>query len=305
MIQGRDSRIPQKEDILSKVTELQIYKHYFPDLPIGVVTSSPFREDGTPSFIIRVKDSYTYFMDYGTGEKGDVISFVKKIYPELTHDQLLLKVKEDLSSGYVPPVEYCKRNVVIDLLIKRRDFTPGDLTFWERFGVTANTLRLFRVTPISFFWVNGTRFTCTEPAYAYDIGGEYKIYRPTKADYRFIAGGVKIQGIDLLPDTHDILIIQKSYKDVMVCYEYGYPAIAPQSETSPIPEDIMRDLKTRFKRIVILYDNDEAGLKAADELSKKYDLEYIYLDKAKDLSDHVQEFGKEVTKDILEKLLND
>ena len=306
MFQSRSAEVPLRIDILEEYSELQIYRHYFPDIPIGEVTSSPFREDKTPSFIIRVKGDHTYYHDYALGETGDVISFVSNVYPELDRDELLLQITRDLNNGEVPDVTYVKKNPIKkDLKIKRREYTKGDLAFWEQYGITQKTLRLFRVSPISYYWINETRFTCEEPAYAYDLGGEYKVYRPTKVDYRFIAGGVKIQGIDLLPQTHDILIIQKSYKDVMLCYEFGYPAMAPQSETCPIPSDIMDDIKQRFKRVVILYDNDEAGIKAATQLSEQYDLEKIFLTEAKDLSDHVLLHGKEYTKNTLKELLDE
>tara|TARA_R100001463_G_scaffold26997_6_gene62850 strand:- start:3028 stop:3951 length:924 start_codon:yes stop_codon:yes gene_type:complete len=306
MFQVRDKEIPLRKDILDEYSELQIYRHYFPDIPIGMITSSPFREDKTPSFIIRVKDDHTYYHDYALGETGDVMSFVSNVYPELDRDELLKQIAKDLNNGEVPDVTYVKKNPIKkDLKIKRREYTKGDLAFWNQYGITKKTLDLFRVAPIAYYWINDTRFTCSEPAYAYDLGGEYKVYRPTKEDYRFIAGGIKIQGIDLIPQTHDILIIQKSYKDVMLCYEFGYPAMAPQSETCPISSDIITDIKQRFKRIVILYDNDEAGKKSAKTLSEQYDLECIFLTEAKDLSDHVLLHGKEYTHDTLKELLNE
>jgi DNA primase len=81
--------------------------------------------------------------------------------------------------------------------------------------------------------------------------------------------------------------------------------MAPQSETCPISSDIITDIKQRFKRIVILYDNDEAGIKSAKTLSEQYNLESIFLIEAKDLSDHVLLHGKEYTHNTLKELLNE
>ena len=68
----------------------------------------------------------------------------------------------------------------------------------------------------------------------------------------------------------DYLVITKSLKDVMVLYEYGIPAIAPNSETIFVTEAQYQKLKNRFKRIYLFYDSDYAGITSMNQIRKKY-----------------------------------
>jgi DNA primase len=91
----------------------------------------------------------------------------------------------------------------------------------------------------------------------------------------------------------------------MVLYQYGYPAIAPQGENVPITEEFMTLLKKKFERVVLFYDNDEAGIKAAKKIVNKHKVENIILPvtDAKDISDYVKDFGFHNGKLIMEILL--
>ena len=64
----------------------------------------------------------------------------------------------------------------------------------------------------------------------------------------------------------------------------------------------MNDLKARFKKILILFDNDETGIKKAQEYSNKYNLIQFVIDSkfnAKDISDAVKLNGFDVIKNWL------
>ena len=41
----------------------------------------------------------------------------------------------------------------------------------------------------------------------------------------------------------------------------GISAISPSSESTFLPDKVLEQLKKRFKRIIILFDRDEAGVK--------------------------------------------
>ena len=97
-----------------------------------------------------------------------------------------------------------------------------------------------------------------------------------------------IQGWEQLPESGDLLIITKSYKDVMLLYEYNIPAIAPNGEYVIISEEVINSLKKRFKNIFILFDNDLAGVKNSHKYKKAYnDIPIIFLKRkySKDISD--------------------
>jgi 5S rRNA maturation endonuclease (ribonuclease M5) len=84
----------------------------------------------------------------------------------------------------------------------------------------------------------------------------------------------------------------------------GFHAVASASETTFIPEDILNNLKSKWKNVVILYDRDAAGMQNARQYSKQYGLDAIFVHKkfkAKDVSDAVKANGFVVVKNWLTK----
>jgi DNA primase len=80
-------------------------------------------------------------------------------------------------------------------------------------------------------------------------------------------------------------------------------SIAPDSENSMIAESVIIKLKTKYKKVIVLFDNDEAGIKSMLKYKERYDLDYINLDFEKDLSDTVKKYGVDFTRDVLLKLI--
>lgn len=77
----------------------------------------------------------------------------------------------------------------------------------------------------------------------------------------------------------------------MCLYEMGFYAISPSSETTFIPEDILKSLKSKWRRIIILFDRDKTGMQKSREYSKRYKFDALFVNKrfnAKDISDAVK-----------------
>lgn len=115
-----------------------------------------------------------------------------------------------------------------------------------------------------------------------------------------------IQGAHMIPKNGgDLLVITKSLKDVMVFYELGITAIAPNSENLFVSDKQLEKLKKYFKNIVVFYDNDIAGVSGMNKIKKSYpELKFIFIPRkyeAKDISDYYKKYGKEKTL----KLIND
>jgi DNA primase len=132
--------------------------------------------------------------------------------------------------------------------------------------------------------------------YAYKVYDKFKIYRPLASKYtkwRTNLTNRHVQGLAELPkEGGNLLIITKSLKDVMCLYEMGFNAIAASSETTFIPEDILKSLRKKWKHIVIIYDRDKTGMKTAREYSKQFGLDAVFVHKkfkAKDVSDAVRD----------------
>lgn len=295
--------------ILSKVTEYDIYAKYIGEFKVGMIYNSPFRKDKNPSFGIfySKRTDQLLFKDHGTGECGNVIKFVQLYtgitnYPDILKDivnRLNISNSTKLTTTqYKPPTE-----TVIGIV--RQNFTETDKKYWSQFNIDINTLKKFNVFSIKYYLCNGVVkgiYKDTNPMYAYKVYNNFKIYRPLGDKYTKWRNNLTeydIQGYEQLPQKGDTLIITKSMKDVMCLYKIGIPAISPSSESTFIPDKCLEELKTRFKRILILFDRDVAGVKYLRKISKKTGLEPLLINKkfnAKDVSDAIKLNGFETIK---------
>jgi DNA primase len=312
--------------ILEKVSEYDLYSHYMGEpIPIGKPISSPFREDKHPSFcfFIGKKDKKLMWKDFATGESGDIVQFVKNIFQD-TNGNAIKRIIKDIEDGKVNSTEEGKsfkksfNKIKTIITVKRKNFIEEDDIYWKQFNINRDVLKEFEVFPISNFWVNDEyqpyTYTKNNPIYAYKVYDKFKIYRPLspniKNKWRSNLGQYDIQGWKQLPEKEKIIIITKSLKDVMVLYSFGYNAIAVNSENVYLPEKAVKELRERFKEILLFYDNDESGRLGSDKMSKKYNLKQIFIPssyntlfKAKDISDFYKEFGKNKTKELLKELI--
>lgn len=288
--------------ILSKVTEYDIYAKYIGQFKVGMIYNSPFRKDKNPSFGIYYskRTKQLLFKDHGTGECGNVIKFVSLFTGKTEYSDILSDIVDKLnitnntklvsSKQYIPPTE-----TVIGVV--RQEFTDVDINYWKQFNISINTLKKFNVNSIKYYLCNGIvkgTYKRENPMYAYKVYNNFKIYRPLADKYtkwRNNLTDYDIQGYEQLPQKGDILFITKSMKDIMCLYEMGYPAVSPSSESTFLPKDVLEQLKTRFKRIIILFDRDVAGVKRSRKLSRETGLEAMFINKkfkAKDISDAVK-----------------
>lgn len=299
--------------ILSKVSEYDIYAHYLGQFKVGAIYNSPFRKDKNPSFGIYYskRTKQLLFKDHGTGECGNIVKFVS-LYTGLTNYNDILKdivkqlnittdTKLDSSKQYIPSSE-----TVIGIV--RQKFTPTDINYWSQFNISEKTLKKFNVNSIKYYLCNGIVkgiYKEDNPMYAYKVYNNFKIYRPLADKYTKWRNNLTeydIQGYAQLPSKGDTLIITKSMKDIMCLYEMGIPAISPSSESTFIPNDILEGLKKRFKRIIILFDRDNAGVKYLRKMSLKTGLEGLLVHKkfkAKDISDAIKANSFEEIKEWL------
>lgn len=80
--------------------------------------------------------------------------------------------------------------------------------------------------------------------------------------------------------------------------------IAPDSENTMIRANIVDDLKSKYQRILTLFDNDDAGIAAMKKYKEIYDIDYVYFDLEKDVADAVKVHGVSVVKHKLVPLIN-
>jgi DNA primase len=70
-----------------------------------------------------------------------------------------------------------------------------------------------------------------------------------------------------------------------------------------IGEKAIGEFQQYYQKIIVLFDNDEPGIKAAERYKVKYGLNYIILPMEKDLSDSVKMHGIDKVREVLFPLL--
>ena len=313
-----------KEYILKNLTQEQILEHY---LGVPIVFNkkicSPLRRDTNPTCGFRYAPSGDlYFRDFSGHFAGNAFNVVEYIYG-CNFNQALEIIAKDFklrsSDSKISKVNYNYQSVKesqqrnTEINIKVRAFNSDDKDYWSGFGISKATLLHFNVFPCEVVWLNGNvvyRYTKDDPAYAYRFDeGIYKIYFPRRSKMRFMCNTNVMQGKAQLKDTENFVILTKSMKDVMCLYEFGIPAVAPQSESVYPTENSIEVLKNRFNKVYTFYDFDYAGIKMAAEISRLYNIEPLFLTNgrfntvdygAKDWSDFVQNHGKQYATMLVE-----
>jgi len=313
-----------EENIFKKISEYDIFSYYIPNFKaLNKVFLSPLRQDNNPSCSIQEYQGKLFYKDFGSNDNFTAIAFVMAKFNVKYYEALSIisadfglglhsKTIEASSMGYIglANVPQKKAPKVIKLRIKRRKWNSTiDKKYWGECGISKKTLSYFNVVPISHLWINFNCFKIknTSPSYAYiEDKGIYKILSPY-SQYKWVTNcnSSYIQGWNQLPEKGELLIITKSKKDVMLLYEYNYNSIAPQSENTTINLDKMMELKNRFTRIIVFFDNDEPGLSAGEIYEALYEIDMIHIPITgpKDISDYRKKYGDIKAKQLLKELL--
>lgn len=312
------------DELISNIGDYNIYAYYLgTSFKVGCPMHSPLRsKDNNPSFCIfySSKNNKLLYKDFGTGDSGDCIQFVKNYYRLNSSKEAKFKIITELSNNIPHVGKSFKFEPILaeektKFTLEEQSFTTYDLKYWNSYCVSIPTLNKYRVVSVAKLYVKDIllwTYSPENPIFGYKIKDSIKCYRPFGGKgykFRTNCSIYDIQGIEQLPKKSDLLIITKSMKDVMVLYELGYISIAPNSEGASIPTDIMLDLKERFTNIIILYDNDKAGIQTSTKLASIYNLKCIYIPteyKCKDVSDLVYtNQNTDKTKEIIKQLINE
>jgi hypothetical protein len=313
------------KDLLKLTTEYDIYSFYIGEqFNIGRIMRSPLRQDIHPSFGVFKSSIRGNLMwkDQATGKTGNVVMFVcEKL--NISYEEALKQILSDIEKGNIKTtkigksIEESYKNIKTTISIQKKNFTETDDNYWEQYFITREILKKFDVFPILSFWVNDIPsnlfYSKEQPLYAYQVFDKFQIYCPLgtrKNKFRTNTTIYDIHGLEQLPKYGKLLIITKSKKDVMVLDRLGYNAIAPCGENTPIPKVIIDELKKRFNRIIILYDNDKAGLEGAKKLAEEHQLKYVYIPidyymmfKIKDISDFIRQYKVTRTRELLKEII--
>lgn len=275
--------------------------------------------DSVPSMVIFCRGDRYFFKDFSTDIGGDSTFFVSKIF-SISKGEAINKIITDYKAhlsnkGYSNTPTIKQRSSYALESYDTRGWTQRDADYWLEYGIDSYILEEYNVKPLSSFTFSKNEdgeysiFT-TQKAYVYGYFRSdntlYKIYQPYNKEKKFMKLATYIQGMDQLKFDQDTLIIASSLKDGMCLKKLKYPIefIAPDSEGSVIRSEIISYLKSRYKKIICMFDNDTAGINAMKKYKELYDLPSVILPMEKDVSDSVKKHGQKLVKRILTPLLN-
>lgn len=316
-----------QEELLKHNSEETYMEHYL-GIPVKKgLFKSPLRKDNTPTCsFYRDKAGRLIFKDFRGDFYGNFVEVVKFKYNVSYHKALAI-IANDFGILLNPELEKhksCIKEYTNNVLkpseesiikVKVKDFTKEELDWWGSFGIGLTTLKKFFVFSCEIVFLNDQIYSYSTPT-NFNFGYFYpsrdskkqfwRIYYPQNKKYRFISNWNKtmIQGFHMMPKSGEFLVITKSMKDVMLCYELGIPAIAPNSENLFITEAQWDNIVIKFRKIFLLYDTDLAGVSNSKRIKKKFPKIQVLLIprkyKAKDLTDLYKKLGTEKMLNLVE-----
>lgn len=326
------------DELRDKISESQILSYYFGIESIPCVISSPLRTDDHPSLSLNTYNGeHVFFRDFKTGDTGNTFILLQKFWAYKTIQEVISRITEEMLDSDITlgPNIQIKKHILnsikevriekepVELKCKVREWRDYDLSFWGSFGISLPWLKFSRTFPISHIIIikdNRKIIVAAEKyAYAYvefkDGKESIKIYQPYSTKHKWSNNhGASVWDLwEQLPEFGDDLIITSSKKDALCVWENtGIPSCSLQAESYLPKHQVVDILKSRFKRIWVLYDNDAGkdknagrilGKKIADEFGlTQIEIHEMYL--SKDPSDLRKNHGANTLREVIFKLIN-
>lgn len=314
-----------KENILKQLDSFQLFQAYCKNFSaIDRMFKSEFRKDSRPSCHVIMWEGDLLYKDFG--ERGyRVFDYIARKHNTDFQGALSI-VNRDFGLGlgsnasiganalrempdkaHFDVKQFERQPTIIE--IKPRRWTELDRKYWAQYEIPPLLLKYHKIYSIEAYRIDSKyqdnvsyRVNPYQLAYSFEYywhKGVFrrKLYFPqTKGRFRFISNvdSTIVQGWTLLPkNKQDILFVTKSYKDILTFNMLGYWAIAPNSEHSFIPEQVMEKLKSRFSNIYVWFDNDEGGISGGEGFAEKFNLPFTHnpIGEPKDPSDFVKEYS--------------
>tara|TARA_R110001606_G_scaffold1275_1_gene4766 strand:- start:3604 stop:4590 length:987 start_codon:yes stop_codon:yes gene_type:complete len=275
----------------------------------------------TPSFCIYVdkKIRQYKFKDFSTGKNGNKVDLVKMLfnmeYPEASRKiikdyNLHVKTNGFKKIDFKPEAKW-----KVDF-IKTRPWNEVDSKYWLSFRIGMSILTEYNVKPIEYYNLvksdsNKIESLCIKGSGLYGYfnkeGEVYKIYQPKSKTHKFHKVNSYLQGYDQLKFNQPYLVICSSLKDAMCLKSMGYnlEVLAPDSENTMIKPHVIEYFKKKYKKVITLFDNDEAGLKAVETYANAYKINGFVPIICKDISDAMKLHGFDKVHQMLKPLLKE
>lgn len=326
-----------REYLLKKIGEVEIFSYY---LGVSVredeIICNPLRSDDYPTATFKFVNDRIQFRDWSQTYSLDCFNVAKIVTRKKTFYDTLIQIAIDFRlvssekytmfkpidvGEHLKEIRKSESSKKVDIKIQVKEWHRLDKEFWNEccgLIVPKEAYKKFSIYSISHAYMND------RPVYEWhknDIGfafyfgeGNFKLYFPLREKhFRFAHNNSKIlQGFNQLPATGDYCLITKAYKDVFALSFAEVVAVATMSETILLTREQYNILKSRFKKLFLLYDNDMAGKRAMVKTLKLYpDIIPLLFERGepKDYTDNVIKYGLndmlELIRSVKERLLND
>lgn len=280
---------------------------------------SVFTQERTPSMAIyldRKKKQKVYkFKDFSSGKQGSHIDLVKELFG-LNFHEAALKIVDDYNDYILKGGTFYDEEGIVEQEkfkvddYETRPWTVLDREQWVPFNIGSSLLEEHCVKPLDCYTMakndeHGQRreiHICGPYLYGYfrKDGTLYKIYQPKQKEKKFIKVAPFIQGSEQLYG-HRFLTITSSLKDIMSLksLKLSMDYIAPDSENTMIRPEVMESYLEKYERVLVLFDYDDAGIKAMLKYRELYKTPAIVLPLSKDPSDSIRDHKARRVREIL------
>lgn len=279
-----------KDFILSRLTDAQIFYYYFGKFDLKNVYPSKFHRDKNPStgFYISKSGKIIYNHLNGREPKMDCFAFVQRLY-SCEFKEAVKRIAFDfgLISGNPNPIpdKDLKALANFDRSYKKETkihFKAGkwgveNLAYWKQFHITKDELVREGIYPIDDLFINEVRIPNRNNAlrYALTVPSKdellTKVYSPEKdKDQLKWVSNIPIDlpfGVEKLPVSAPFSFGSKAQKCRIVIMKFLPAVYATQNESrSALSPFTVKKLKFRYPVNYLGWDADEAGLQAMQEM---------------------------------------
>lgn len=341
MVIGKTSTSISVSELFDRYSEIDILTTVFPEIrTIPCKICSPFRIDKNPSFSIYLDDDkHVKFKDFGDPDsRGSLLDLLCKLWGcsfSRVFDKIL-EVMVDKEGGDIniksKQVKLLTRKEVSELTniqVAVRPWREYDYEYWASYGIEKQWLKYAEIYPISHKIVtkrdNETNkikkyiFPAEKFAYAFverkDGILSLKIYQPFSKNFKWCSKfDSSVWSLwTKIPERGDNLIIGSSTKDCLnISCQLHIPAICMQGEGYWPKPQIIKELKRRYKKVIVFFDNDytsekNPGRNDSIKLANEFHLDRVEIPakyEAKDPSDLFKKYGKEKYAEIMKEILD-
>ena len=321
---GSDSTSIEKVNDL--YSDFDIAHKYLGITCVPEVINSPLRQDNNPSLglFINNRTNSLWFKDFGSGEKGSLYDLLAKMW-NVSKDKVYDRILEDMPAPALIKKHGVKvyRKSAGKVEVRVREWRDYDIAYWDSYGISLPWLKFGEIYPISHIILtkNGHSYPIPAEKYAYvyverkDGIVSFKIYQPYSKEYKWMSKHDSSVW-DLwtkIPEKGDKLIITSSRKDALAIWSNtGIPALSLQGEGYIPKEHVVQQLKDRYNKVYVLYDNDfqseeNHGRMYGKMIAERFNVTQIEIPekwKSKDPSDLVKNHGREVLRGVIYELVN-